>query len=98
MRQFDPEIDTPEDTPCLEHPFMDFVRGENHVSAADRAWDKWINRAEGLLGFELDGDEARDGYSIDGAYAEFKAGLPAAGYAVMVRANLKRLGKPIPQF
>jgi len=98
MREYDTEIDGQEDTPCLQHPFMDFVATENHVSAGDRAWDKFINRAEGLLEFELDGDEDRDGYSIDGAYAAFKAGTTAEDYAKEVRANLKSLGKPIPQF
>lgn len=98
MRAFDPDIDEMPDTECLEHPFMDFVAAENHVSAGDRAWDKWINRAEALLGFELDANEETDGYSIDGAYAAFKAETTPQEYADEVRANLKRLGKPIPLF
>lgn len=84
QRGFDPFVDTPEDTPSLEHPFMDFVASESHVSAGDRAWERWVNRAERELGHSLDGNQERDGYSVDYAYDAWKDGVSVDDYVAEV--------------
>ncbi len=74
-----------DDTPSLdEHPFAVFMAGESYVSPGERAWLAWIKKVEKLLGFDLDGDQNRDGYSLDMAYAAWEAGESAAAYAAEV--------------
>ena len=42
---------------------------------APTAWESWIDEVERLLGHSADGDQAVDGYSMDGFYEMWKAGL-----------------------
>lgn len=37
-------------------------------------WDAWIKHARQLVGHDLDGDQAVDGYSLDGAHDAFERG------------------------
>lgn len=41
------------------------------------AWERWIDDVEHLLGHSPDGDRDADGYSLDGFYEQWKAGMPA---------------------
>ena len=58
-----------------EHPFAVFLASEAFVSAKEKDWLRWINVAEKIAGHSLDGDQDTDGYSLDGAYDAFEAGL-----------------------
>jgi|DEB0MinimDraft_3_1074331.scaffolds.fasta_scaffold09289_4 hypothetical protein len=50
-------------------------------------WDVWIEKVERLVGFNLDGNEARDGYSLDGAFEMFGRGMSArAAAAAIIKA------------
>lgn len=54
-------------------------------TASDRAWSCWVSRVEKLIGHDLDGDQARDGYSMDFAYDAWQSGIPAAVHAQTVK-------------
>ena len=47
-------------------------------------WYGWVNEAERLLGFPLDGDQEEDGYSLDYAYDAFCAGVAVESYVSRV--------------
>lgn len=38
------------------------------AACAPTDWERWIDRVETLLGHDADGDQATDGYSLDGLY------------------------------
>lgn len=64
-----------------DHPFAAFMAGEAYESPEERRWLAWCAKVERVLCHDLDGNEALDGYSMDGAYAAFEAGLTTAAYA-----------------
>jgi hypothetical protein len=68
----------------VEGSFLEFARSESYVSPGERAWLRWIKKAEKLFGADLDGDEDRDGYSMDGAYGAWEAGWSPAEYVADV--------------
>lgn len=68
-----------------DHPFAVHMAGEAYESPAEKAWLAWCARVERLLGHSLDGDQARDGYSLDYASDEFSNGLTPAQYVAEVR-------------
>ena len=70
-----------------EHPFQVFMDGEAFVSDGERAWLAWVKQAKRALGHDLDGNQARDGYSLDYAHDAFCAGVTVADYVKEVRAN-----------
>lgn len=51
---------------------------------SDAAWIKWTNYVETYLGHDLDGDQEKDGYSIDHAYDAYRGGMTAKAYASLV--------------
>lgn len=57
---------------------------ESYVSPSERAWLKWVASVEKLLGHDLDGDQDRDGYSLDFANDFFEDGFSPAEYALEV--------------
>lgn len=64
---------------------------------SDRRFSAFVAKVEQLLGVDdLDGDDAIDGYSLDGASDAFDDGATAAEYAADVRARLAALGR-VPQ-
>lgn len=64
----------------------EFIAAESYVSPRERAWLRWTEAVERLLGHSLDGDQQRDGYSLDYAYDAFDAGdTPAQYFADIVR-------------
>jgi hypothetical protein len=69
-----------------DHPFAIFMAAESYTSPTEQRWLAWIKQAETLVGHSLDGDEDVDGYSMDGAYAAWEAGLTPKAYAAEVKA------------
>ena len=56
---------------------------------ADRRWEKWCRDTALALGVpHLDGDGARDGYSLDAAFDFFKDGLSPKDAAEEFRAAI----------
>lgn len=53
---------------------------ETFQSQIEKRWLAWIKRAETLAGHNLDGDQDSDGYSLDQAFALFRAGLTPKQY------------------
>lgn len=47
---------------------------DNTETENDRAWDRWIDAVSELLGRDPDGDQERDGYSLDNFYNMWKGG------------------------
>ena len=75
-----------EDTPCLDTTFHDIERSATAITS----WDRWAARAKKLAGLtSLDGDECEgaDGYSLDGAYEAFEAGVSAKDYVAGIPAR-----------
>lgn len=50
----------------------------------DAAWLIWCLEAEGLLGHDLDGDQEKDGYSLEAAYGAFLEGKTPTQYVASV--------------
>lgn len=75
------------------NPHLGLWQSENYESPFEKRWMRWSDQVEKLLGHDLDGDEASDGYSIDGAFANFEAGETAENYVAEVRANKKALAQ-----
>jgi hypothetical protein len=78
----DSEIEETRD--IVEGSFMEFARSESYVSPGERAWLRWVQKAERLFGDNLDGNDDRDGYSMDGAYGAFEASQTPAEYVADV--------------
>ncbi len=53
------------------NPHLGLWASENHVSASDREWARFVRRAEKLLGHSIDGNQATDGYCLDFAHDYF---------------------------
>jgi len=67
-----------EDTPTLDTTFHDIEMNTGDTNFAD-----WLRKAEKIGGLKsLDGDEyeGADGYSLDGAFEAFRAGVTPAKY------------------
>lgn len=80
---------------------MEFAAAES-ASLEVTSWDRWIAKAEKLIGHDLDGNDSEAakaagtarGYSLDEAVEYFNAGGHAAGYVAMV-ATRDRYSKPV---
>lgn len=58
---------------------------EVYVSKSEQRWLNWINSVESLLGHSVDGNQVKDGYSMDYAYDWFKLGSTVMEYVIEVR-------------
>lgn len=70
---------------------MEFAEVEQQLLAGsqmDRDWSRWYDRAEQLLGGNLDGDGDENGYSIDEANDFFRAKRSPLEYVSMVRERV----------
>lgn len=65
---------------------LETYEAETFVSTGERAWLAFVACVERLLGHDLDGDQDRDGYSIDFALLAFEVGTTASDYALQVQA------------
>lgn len=97
MRSPSPFDDYQEDTrDIVEGSFMEFVASESYVSPGERAWLRWIEKAERILGRDIDGDEG-DGFSLDSAYNAESNGLTPEQYVIEVRADANAWrSEPLP--
>lgn len=66
---------------------------ENFVSDSERAWLAWAKQVETRLGHSLDGNQDRDGYSLDYAHDAWKRGESVQLYflSVLVEINARRI-------
>ena len=62
------------------NPHLALWQSENYVSPGEQAWLRWVKKVERLLGHELDGNQDRDGYSLDFAYDCWKHGDTPEAY------------------
>lgn len=75
------------------NPHLALWQSENYESPGEKAWYRWIKKAERLCGHDLDGNEARDGYSMDGSYAAFEVNVSPEDYAKEVADARAALSK-----
>lgn len=64
-----------------------FAQAESASIDTDTRWLSWCGRAEDMLGHALDGDQATDGYSLDGAFAAFREGASVVEYVLDVQGR-----------
>ncbi|GAB4987850.1 hypothetical protein MAHJHV61_33170 [Mycobacterium avium subsp. hominissuis] len=57
------------------------------ASCEPTPWESWIDAVESALGHDPDGDQAVDGYSLDGFYDMWKKGLTPSEAASSVPAR-----------
>ena len=60
---------------CDCNPHLALWRSETYVPPREQEWEKWAKLVEGALTHELDGDQDKDGYSMDTAYDFFDADM-----------------------
>lgn len=78
------------------NPHLALAASESFESTSDRAWDMFVRHVEKLIGHDLDGDQDRNGYSIDFAHDCFCDGMTAAECALEV-ADEKARRAPAPR-
>lgn len=76
-----------------DHPVAVFAQGESYVSDSEQQWLRWVKKVERLLGHDLDGNQDRDGYSLDLAYDCWKQGDVPEQYVSYVAVEKKRLAR-----
>ncbi|ELR10218.1 hypothetical protein GMDG_08729 [Pseudogymnoascus destructans 20631-21] len=74
-------------TPLEEHPHFQLLHSESYESPTERAWLRWTKQVEKLLGHSLDGNQQRDGYSLDYAHDAFADGVSVTDYVQEVCAD-----------
>jgi hypothetical protein len=72
----------------FEGTHAEFAAMESYVSPNERAWLVWVKKVEAILGHSLDGDQERDGYSLDFANDAFHDGCSAEAYAAEVTTGI----------
>lgn len=68
---------------------------DHHLQLAEREsadalptpFEKWCFAVEARLGHDLDGDQERDGYSIDGALEWYRRAIPIADVVKQIRSD-----------
>jgi hypothetical protein len=63
---------------------IEFAELETASLAAGSEFEAWCEKAEKILGHDLDGDEVNDGYSLDGAFDWYDGGDTPKEYAQRV--------------
>ena len=71
------------------NPHYALLQSESYVSPTERAWEAWCKKVEKLLGHDLDGNQRRDGYSLDYAHDAFADGVAPETYVAEVRHDKK---------
>lgn len=69
------------------NPHMALGLSESADAHGDLAWLRWCAVVEKLLGHDLDGDEQKNGYSIDYACEFWASGGTPADYAAAVKSR-----------
>ena len=57
------------------------------------AWEKWIDAAEKKIGHDLDGTLNIDGYSLDSAYDDFRAGMSVETHVEIVNERKAEIAR-----
>lgn len=65
----------------------EFIQIENFQSKSEKKWFKWIDQCEKKCGHSLDGDQSKDGYSIDFAYDAFLDGCSVEAYCASLKLS-----------
>jgi hypothetical protein len=68
---------------------LDFAASES-AACEPTAFERWARRAESLLGHSLDGDQQKDGYSLDGAMEAWGLGQSVADFVASLRVPPSR--------
>ncbi len=63
---------------------LEFATHES-IQLAPTPAERFFGDVEAILGHSLDGDEERDGYSIDGALEAYRRGLSPEEYVAIIR-------------
>ena len=66
---------------------LQFAASESFVSSTERRWLAWVDKVEDMIGHSLDGDQHKDGYSLDYAHEAFLEGASAVEYALTIRST-----------
>ena len=70
----------------IDNAFISHESGTDAEGIACARWEAWCDKAAKLAGVTtLDGDQAKDGYSLDEALKVYESGTPAGTYAATVR-------------
>lgn len=64
---------------------LEFHRYEMDSLLSTSAFERWAAKVEKILGHDLDGDQTRDGYSLDFASDAFDKGATPEAYAKSVK-------------
>jgi hypothetical protein len=81
-----------------DHPFSQesIARESGADTGSDRAWSRFCDDCERLLGHDLDGNDVEQngcGYSLDEAYDVWRSGKTAHAYVAMVGARERYKGE-----
>jgi hypothetical protein len=81
-----------------DHPFSreSIARESGEPDSTERAWSRWVDKAEALLGHDLDGNDvemAGCGYSMDESYDKFGEGMTPEEYVALVKARDRYVGE-----
>lgn len=71
----------------FEGSHAEFAASESFVSDGEKRWLAWVKAVEKLFGHDLDGDQQRDGYSLDFAYDAHATGLTPEEYIASTKEN-----------
>ena len=63
---------------------LSIYAAETATPPGEAEWLAWVAWAEKVAGTSLDGDQSTEGFSMDEAYAEYKAGTSASTYGLKV--------------
>lgn len=69
------------------NPHLALWQSESYVSPSERAWERWVKKVEKLVGHSIDGDQDRDGFSLDYACDCECAGMSPEEYALEIAAE-----------
>lgn len=71
----------------MEDTHMSLWKTETWVSAHEKAWLRWIDELESVVGHNLDGTQWIDGYSLDHSYKMWEDGLNPQAAAEVIKHN-----------
>jgi hypothetical protein len=81
-----------------DHPFSpaSVAAESGAIDTSERAWMRWIDTAEKLIGHDMDGHDpglsSGCGYSLDESYEKFRQGLSAEEWVALVRGRDRYVG------
>ena len=64
---------------------MEVWEAEIAIDPIEKEWIQWCSTVEQILGHTVDGDQDKDGYSMDDAYEAFEAKVSPQQYVNLVK-------------